>query len=101
MGYTAKELAENIEVRAESVSRWENDKDLMSPSNEKLLRLIVGEMLAEVAPALDFEAGKIVRMRIQSARAIEDTRPICLARVAVKLPKQPKSPHWSILDEAA
>ena len=101
LGYTGKELAEKMQVSAESVSRWENNKELMRPIGEKLLRLIVGGMLASKAPALDFDSDEIVNMHIQSVRAQEDIAPICLEWTAVKMPKQRKSRHWGILDEAA
>ena len=35
LGYTGKELAEKMQVTAESVSRWENDKELMRPMGER------------------------------------------------------------------
>lgn len=101
LGYTGKKLAEKMQVSAESVSRWENNKELMRPVGEKLLRLIVGGMLASKAPALDFDSDEIVNMHIQSVRAQEELAPICLEWVVLKIPRQPKSWHWGALDEVA
>ena len=101
LGYTGKELAGKMQVAAESVSRWENNRELMRPMGEKLLRLIVGGVLATKAPAVDFDADEIVNMRIQSVRAQEDITPILLEWVALKMPKQPKSQHWGLRDKAA
>lgn len=101
LGFSGKELAGRMEVSAGTVSRWENDKELMGPTSEKLLRLIVGGMLADKAPALDFDPSEIVDMRIQSVRLQEKLTPIRLEWMALKMPKRPKSQHWGILEDAA
>ena len=101
LGFSGKKLADRMEVSAGTISRWENDKELMGPTSEKLLRLIVGGMLAKNAPALDFDPSEIVDMRIQSVRLQENMEPICLEWMALKMPKQPKSCHWGALEDAA
>ncbi|MCB2186441.1 MAG: helix-turn-helix domain-containing protein [Deltaproteobacteria bacterium] len=40
MGVLAKELAELMAVAPETISRWENDKQAIEASNDRLLRLI-------------------------------------------------------------
>ena len=42
LGYTGKELAGKMQVAAESVSRWENDRELMRPMGEKRLEIDCG-----------------------------------------------------------
>lgn len=68
MEMTARKLATQMEVREETVSRWENGKEPIGPSSEKLLRLIVGEELHENAPAVDYDQHSIVNMRLQPVR---------------------------------
>lgn len=60
-------IAKHLEVTPETFSRWENDKLIMSPTTEKLLRIIVGLMLKEKAPAMEFDVQKVADMRVQSA----------------------------------
>jgi DNA-binding transcriptional regulator YiaG len=60
-------LAKHLEVTPETFSRYENDKMVMSPTTEKLLRIIVGLMLEDKAPAMDFDVQKVADMRVQSA----------------------------------
>ena len=101
LGYSGKELAGRMEVTAETVSRWENDRELIGSTSEKLLRLIVGGMLEDEAPAIDFDSDAIVNMRIQPARLQEHLTPIRLEYMAFKMPKQPKSHQWGTLDKVA
>ena len=61
---TAKELAELLQVTAETVSRWENGKAPIGPSTEKLLRIHVGLALKERAPGVQFDQNEIVRLKI-------------------------------------
>ena len=84
-----------------TMSRWENDKEVMGSTSEKLLRLIVGGRLANEAPALDIDPDQIVNMRIQSVRLQESISPICLEWVALKMPRQPTAQHWGDICEAA
>jgi DNA-binding transcriptional regulator YiaG len=103
MNWTGKELADRLGVSVETVSRWENGKDLIGVANEKLLRLIVGTAMHEDAPAIDFDPQQITNMRIESVRATEAMRPMCFERVKFKRPSHPKEEQWdtAILDEAA
>ena len=91
---TARTLADRLEVTPETVSRWENGKDPIGPTSEKLLRLIVGDELSQKAPAIDFDSAEIVRMRIQSVRLHDEHLVIAMKLVEVKLHRQPLTPHW-------
>lgn len=69
LGWSSKDLAAKLEVRDETVSRWENNREPIGPTSEKLLRLIVAEFLAEKAPAVEVDEKGIASMRIRGARA--------------------------------
>jgi|HubBroStandDraft_6_1064221.scaffolds.fasta_scaffold399799_2 transcriptional regulator with XRE-family HTH domain len=103
MNWTGKEMAAALGVSPETVSRWENGKDLIGVANEKLLRFIVGTELEESAPAIDFDAQQISNMRIESVRPAEEIRPMCFERVKFKRPCHPKEEQWDTaeVDEAA
>ncbi len=60
----ASQLGEFLQVREETVSRWENDKEPMKPQTEKLLRILVGRVLADKAPGVDFDEDAIWKMQI-------------------------------------
>lgn len=65
LGWSSRELAAKLEVRDETVSRWENEKEPIGATSEKLLRLIVAQFLGDKAPALDVDQKRIVSMRIR------------------------------------
>ncbi|MGH7813623.1 MAG: helix-turn-helix domain-containing protein [Candidatus Binataceae bacterium] len=71
LGWPSKELAAKLEVRDETVSRWENGREPVGPTSEKLLRLIVAEFLAEKAPRLDVDEKQIASMRIRTVRPVK------------------------------
>lgn len=60
-------LAKHLEVTPETFSRWENDKLVISPTTEKLLRIVVALMLKDKAPAMEFDIQKLADLRVQSA----------------------------------
>jgi putative zinc finger/helix-turn-helix YgiT family protein len=61
---TAKELAANIVgVRQETISRWENNKEQISPPIEKLLRIYVMEVLGPHAPGISVSGMELLHMR--------------------------------------
>jgi transcriptional regulator with XRE-family HTH domain len=64
---SAKDLANDLGVSAETFSRWENDKAPISPATEKMLRIRAGLELSEMAPAIDFRAEEIISMDIEAA----------------------------------
>jgi transcriptional regulator with XRE-family HTH domain len=65
---SAKDLANDLGVVAETFSRWENDHAPMSPAIEKMLRIRVGVELAAQAPAIDFRADEVINMHIEAVR---------------------------------
>ena len=96
LNITARELADRLEVSPETISRWENGKDVIGPANEKLLRLIVGDALTSDAPAIDFDPDAIINMRVEIARSAdgEDRAPMCFERIRFKRPAHPKEDQW-------
>ena len=93
--WTAKQLAEIIGVTPESVSRWENGKEVVGPTSEKLLRIMTVMHLTERAPAIDRDLDELLNMRIQSVRSSEDLPPLAFGRVMVKLSEmKKKEPFW-------
>jgi DNA-binding transcriptional regulator YiaG len=100
LGWSSRELAAMLEVRDETVSRWENGREPLGPTSEKLLRLIVAQFLAHKAPALAVDEKRIASMRIRAIReslkmAEMRFQPIEI-RVARKLEKT-----WQQVGEAA
>jgi DNA-binding XRE family transcriptional regulator len=83
LNWQSKKFAEKLGVRPETVSRWENGEDIMSPTNERLLRLMVGTLLREEAPAIEFEEEAIISMTIQGPRSAGATIPMTFCRVLV------------------
>ena len=65
LGKSAKDLANDLGVAAETFSRWENDKAPMSPAIEKMLRIRTGLELGALAPAVDFRAEEVINMEIE------------------------------------
>ena len=82
---TAKDLAEQLEVTPETISRWENGKIPLGPSSEKLLRLMVGIRLDGLAPAVDFDDQGIINMKIMSVRSTPEPLELIFERVLVKI----------------
>ena len=52
LNWTAAEMAEHFDVAPETVSRWENDRQLMGSTAERLLRILAieGPEFASTAP---------------------------------------------------
>ena len=66
-GWTAAELATRLDggtVAAETISRWENEKQPMSGYAEKVFRLVVCEALHRNAPGVDYRASAIADLRV-------------------------------------
>lgn len=69
MERTAKELAGDLDVTEETVSRWENDRLAISTATERLLRYQVCLRLGDKAPAVDFEPEHVLYgMKIRAVR---------------------------------
>lgn len=69
LGFQAKQLADELEVRPETVSNWENGKDPINPHIEKLLRLKVAKDLGPRAPAVPCDLDTIQNMKIKHLHA--------------------------------
>jgi putative zinc finger/helix-turn-helix YgiT family protein len=89
MELNAKDLAELLEVTPESVSRWENGKAVIGPSNEKLLRINVGLRLSERAPGVNFDQNEVANMKIQAAFVAETLPKLMFKRIqGINMAKQ-------------
>ena len=77
LGLTAKKLAAKLEVREETVSRWEHGKEPIRPQSEKLLRMMAGSRLRKAAPGIDFKqrhVRRILDMQIDPLRSPPEMR---------------------------
>ncbi len=97
-GWSATKLAKMLGVRKETVSRWENDREVIGETSEKLLRMIIGVNLAATAPGVDFDARDITKMEIQPVQSAQ-TRPV-LHMERVKVPRR-SAPAWADVEDAA
>ena len=61
-GLKSKELSELLDVRPETMSRWENKDERLGGFSEKLLRHTIGALINEKAPAIHFDPKLIVEM---------------------------------------
>jgi len=86
---TAQELSSKVEVRADGISRWEHDKEVISSRSEKLLRLYVGEKLHHQTK-VKFDVDAVFSMRFQAWRPLE--RPLLMRFVLKK--KEQTDPQW-------
>lgn len=91
------ELATLLEVRKETVSRWENAREPIGPTSEKLLRVAIGLRLAKEAPGVDFDPRAVTDMAIQAVRPTRATLAMALERV--KLPRR-KVRAWGDVEAA-
>jgi putative zinc finger/helix-turn-helix YgiT family protein len=73
LGWSGADFAKHMGVTAESVSRWENDREQMSPVADRLLRL----MIATRAPVSEYKLDALadlgdesapVRLRVEAAK---------------------------------
>lgn len=62
LGYSSADAAAALDVKPETMSRWENDKAEMSPMVERLLRL----MVYNLEPAEVYPPGELTRERTAS-----------------------------------
>jgi DNA-binding transcriptional regulator YiaG len=70
----AKDLADMLEVSPETVSRWECDRQPMSPSNERIFRMKVVVELAERAPAMETKLDELPTMKLSPIRNAFDSQ---------------------------
>ena len=70
IGVNAKELAQDLNVSEETVSRWENGHLVIGGSVERILRWKVCKALEEKAPAIEWDDDEILtRMNLASVSA--------------------------------
>ncbi|MFZ0889502.1 MAG: helix-turn-helix domain-containing protein [Candidatus Binataceae bacterium] len=100
LGWSSKELAAKLEVRDETVSRWENEREPMGPTSEKLLRLIVTQFLGDKAPALDIDEKRIVSMRIRAVSTATKPVEMRFRPVEMRVARRRES-AWEQVGEAA
>jgi DNA-binding transcriptional regulator YiaG len=68
MRLTPKAFAGKIGVHVETVSRWENDREAIDPSSEKLLRRMVLIELGDAALGVDYDERAVAAMRVEAVR---------------------------------
>jgi DNA-binding transcriptional regulator YiaG len=100
LGWLSRELASKLEVRDETVSRWENGKEPVGPTSEKLLRLIVAEFLGEKAPAIEVNGQRIASMRIQRVRPASKPVEMRFRAVEIKVARR-RERVWEQVRQAA
>ena len=66
LGLRSKEMARHLEVRDETLSRWENDKEQISAIHEKALRFFVINLLGERAPAVGCCSVELMQMNLRN-----------------------------------
>lgn len=79
LGSQAKDLADELEVRPETVSNWENGKDPINPHIEKILRLKVAKDLGPRAPAVPCELDTIHNLKIKHLHACDEHNQFIMA----------------------
>lgn len=81
LGWSGADFAKHMGVTAESVSRWENEREQMSPVADRLLRL----MVMTRAPVSDYNLDSLaaledepspVRLRVEAARGGWKAEPV-------------------------
>lgn len=97
---TSAALAKHLEVTPETFSRWENDKLPISPTTEKLLRIVVGLMLQDKAPAMEFDVHKMANFSVLSWDKQSPLPVMAFELVKVRTPEKRVEEGYS-LQEAA
>ena len=75
----AKDLAEMLQMRPETVSRWENGKEPIGVAQEKILRVLVGKALKgeqDKAPAIHFDDRAILKSALKPGLQAVDGKPL-------------------------
>jgi transcriptional regulator with XRE-family HTH domain len=68
IGVKAVDLAGFLDVTPETVSRWENGKELISTNADRVLRMRVYNTLKHKVPGVKCDLNSIVEMKFQVAR---------------------------------
>jgi transcriptional regulator with XRE-family HTH domain len=99
-GHTAKDLAELLAVRAETVSQWETGAEPIGSANEKLARLVLGNDLDQGAPSLvAFDAAALIAMPLRAPRP--GGRPPEIRLELVRVPHAASAGAWEQVKRAA
>jgi len=64
----AKDLADMLEVSAETVSRWECDRQPISANNERIFRMKIVVGLSDRAPAMEPRLDELMTMKLSPIR---------------------------------
>ena len=102
----AKDLARILSVRPETLSRWENDKEPIQVTPEKLLRVLVGTTIKgepdDKAPAMEFNAAAVIDMAIKPVRPSDGRPLVVLGLVNARLAQRRKLvPVWNEAESEA
>ncbi len=84
MEISAKDLSSCLAVTCETLSRWENSKQPMTPAYEKLFRLLASIRLRERAPIIDVDLSMIGKMKFKSVGTEADLPVMVFQRVKYK-----------------
>jgi len=76
------------------VSRWENGKEPIGPTSEKLLRLLVGLELSPHAPGIDFDEREIGQMSIKAVQSSDKPVVLFLECVAMRVDRKKREEVW-------
>jgi hypothetical protein len=80
MGMQARALAEFLDVKPETLSWWENDREQIGTNPERLLRIRVFQALRDRAPGEVGKTEDILNLRIIHLRLVNQPLVLKLSR---------------------
>jgi len=83
LGLKAIELAKRLDVSPETLSRWENDAEVIGNSSERSFRIRIAISLTPKAPAISLDMESLMTMEIMPIRPV-NWSPLWLEGVRVK-----------------
>jgi len=100
---SSRELADVVGVTPETMSRWENNRDPITATSEKLLRFIVAGMLRDKAPFIEFDMKDIAEMRLVPVYPDQEGPSLRFERTAMRFMQHDRrlAAHWSRFQDAA
>jgi len=81
LGMTQAEFAETLEIDPATVSRWENDGQVLGGFAEKCLRHLVCDTFHAEFPSFDYDPKRISYMKIMAPTEAERIEPMVFVRV--------------------
>jgi len=84
LGLKANELASFLDVAAETLSRWENEKEPISTNPERVLRMRVFNALRGRAPGVKADLSTILGMKFRTVRLAGDATMAFKRLLAIK-----------------